>query len=449
MARRLPPRGVKIPTKLRFVSLAWAGLAFTLVAAAGCSGAGVDANCGAQAQSPTLALPLRIALADHTGDSATDAAIRAAQRAVRERPDVVKLERLATLFISKARSVGDPGFYRLAEACADAMPESADSRGAAMLIRGHVRHALHDFAAAEQIARELVAERGMFLDLGLLGDVLLDRGDFDEARDVYQRMLDLKPCLQSYARAAQVRWLMGDLDGSRELLDMAAGAGSRRAPEPVAWVLARRAALELQANDPQTAARFAERALDWVPDYPAALAWRGRAALAMSELDSAVSDLRAAAQQSPLPEHQWALAEAMRAAGDMDGAHAVEQRLTAAGEREDPRTFALWLASTDGEPVRALTVAQTELAIRADCYTLDVLALARYRVGNLIGARDAMQQALAIGVRDARVSLHAALIAAATGEVEQARKHVDLANARLAALLPSEQQALARVAEQL
>ncbi len=385
---------------------------------------------------------LRVALADPSGNAAAATAIRTAQAAVRERADIANLERLAAQFINRARTSGDPGYYKQAEACADVLTTVAGGTLPGALLRGHVRHALHDFAAAERIARDLVAKRGMPLDLGLLGDVLLDRGQLDEAKSVYQRMLDLRPGLQSYARAAQIRWMAGDHAGCRELLQLAARAGSRRDPESLAWVLARAATLELQANDPTQAAHFADEALALLSDLPAARLARGRTALANDAPKEAVDHLAAAAAAFPLPEHLWAHADALRAAGRETEAAQVEAELLRSGEAEDPRTFALWLATHTRDPGRALRLAEAEHRLRQDAYTLDVLALARLGIGDVTGARAAITQALACGVRDARIEVHAALIAAALGDVEAARRHRAAAEAGRAALLPSERSLL-------
>ena len=418
--------------------------ALCLLVACGDRRRGEDKTAAAPAGGVPTSLALRVALAPHPGEGAGDDSLRVAQNAVRERADLPRLERLATLFIGKARTSGDPGFYKQAEACADAMPFAADGSGhAANLVRGHVRHALHDFVAAERIARELVAARGLFLDHGLLGDVLLDRGQLEEARSVYQRMLDLKPCLQRYARAAQVRWMVGDLAGCRELLGLAASAGSKRDPESMAWVLARRAVLELQANDVIAAKQCADQALGLVPGYPAALVARGRAAMAAGKHGDAAIDLAAAAAAYPLPEYLWAHADALTAAGRAELAEGVRVELQRTGEREDPRTFVVWLATVGREPAMALRLAEAELALRHDAHTLDALAIARWRCGDVLGAAQAIERALADGVHDARLFLHAALIAHAAGDVAAAMRHADAARAQAAALLPSELTALA------
>jgi tetratricopeptide (TPR) repeat protein len=410
-----------------------------LLAVAGWLGACSEAPVERLAAAPAAPTELRIALQPVPGDGELEQQLRRAQDAVRERLDVPRLERLATLFLAKARGGGDPGYYTTAEACAAVMAGQPHGEHPALLLRGHVRHALHDFATAETIARRLVGERGLFLDFGLLGDVLLDRGQLDAAREAYQRMLELKPCLQSYARAAHLRWLIGDLAGSRELLGLAATAGSRRDPESLAWVLARRAFLELQAGDLATAARDADAALVQVADHPQARAMRGRIALAAGDPRTAIEHLNKAVTGQPLPEYLWALADALHTAGSHADATAIEAELLRTGEREDPRTFAAWLATTDREPTLALRLANAEFAQRQDAHTLAVLAIARLRTGDLVGADEVMQRALAVGVVDARLRLQAALVASRTGTRQRVLEHLDAADRGRTALLPSEQ----------
>jgi tetratricopeptide (TPR) repeat protein len=424
-------------------ALAAALFAF-LTGVGACRGESVAArDASATLRSGTAAEPLRIALVSHEGDKGIDADIRAAQAKVAERVDMARLERLATLFIGKARSSGDPGFYTQAEACSAAMAGLPEGAHAALLVRGHVRHALHDFAAAEGIARQLVQQRGLFLDLGLLGDVLLDLGRTDEARTVYQRMLDLRPCLQSYARAAQLRWLGGDHAGCRELLGLAASAGSNRDPESLAWVRARQAQLELQANDIAAARQFADAALALLPELPAACLTAGRVALAERNVAAALPHLAAASSAYPLPEHLWAQADALRAAGDVAAAERVEAEMLQTGEREDPRTFALWLATVRRDPQTALRLAQAEYRQRQDLYTADALAVAQLMVGDVAAAAALLDPVLTAGPRDARLSLHGAMLAEARGDRAAMQPFLAAAESGRAALLPSEQSLLA------
>ena len=152
-----------------------------------------------------------------------DRKIQTAQRRVKQASDPRPfLEQLGWLYVTKARTSHDQGFYKLAEQCALTL-EAADSKSpAALLLRGHVLISFHRFAEAEAIARELVAQRTLPFDYGLLGDALVEQGRLAEAVSAYQRMVDLRPDLQSYSRVAYMRWLKGDLDGAIEVARLAA-----------------------------------------------------------------------------------------------------------------------------------------------------------------------------------------------------------------------------------
>ena len=60
---------------------------------------------------------------------------------------------------------------------------------------------------------------------------------------------------------------------------------------------------------------MADASLRTVPDYAAALLARGRIQLAQKKPVEAVETLTRAARLNPLPEYQWALADALRLAG--------------------------------------------------------------------------------------------------------------------------------------
>src|SRR5688500_5397633 len=193
--------------------------------------------------------PCAIALAPHVGTDHLDQRIIHFQHEARRAPEpVVYLERLGWTFVAKARVSFDPGFYKLAEQAALCIASKAPSSPEALLLRGHVLHHLHRFRDAEGLARQLVAQRGLSYDYGLLGDALMEQGKLTQAIEAYQKMMDQKPSPQAYSRAAHVRWLTGDLLGAIEMMQMATGAGGSRNAEAAAWAHVRLALYELQAG---------------------------------------------------------------------------------------------------------------------------------------------------------------------------------------------------------
>jgi tetratricopeptide (TPR) repeat protein len=386
--------------------------------------------------------PLALVLAPHEGALRIDADIRQRQDQARNGANTDSaLERLGWLFVTKARETFDPGFYKLAEQCALALetkrPHSAD----ALLLRGHALQSQHRFTEAEAIARELVKQRGLAFDHGLLGDVLVDLGCVEEAARAYQTMLDLRPDPHGYARAAHIRWLKGDVMGAVELMRMAARGVPANDAESTAWMHTQLARYAWQAQLGNEAERSLAAALEVRSTYPPALLLQGRMLIAANKASDAIEPLGAAAMRNPLPEYFWVLSEALRATGRESEARDIEAKL-ARSAGSDPRTTSLYLA-TRGEQTRfALSLAQKELGERGDIFTHDAVAWALAANGRYDDAREHMAQALAQGTRDPRLVFHAAVIAARSGQREEARELASRLKSLTAPLLPSERRQL-------
>ena len=371
--------------------------------------------------------------------AAGDHDIATLQDDLRERRAAARAaEHLGYRFVARARTSNDPGDYAVAEQAAACLESMQPNEPAALLLRGHVLHQMHRFSEAEAIARRLVAVREFALDFGLLGDVLMEQGRVAEAAEAYQKMIDLKPFYQSYTRAAHLRWLRGDLGGAIDMMRAAVKAASPRDPESIAWAYSRLAVYELQRGRLADAGQMADASLRTVPDYAAALLARGRIQLAQKKPVDAVETLTRAARLNPLPEYQWALADALRLLGRTDEAAALESQLVREGVTANPRTLALYLSTRRQGGRMAVDLARRELEKRADIFTLDALAWALASSGQLREASTLMARALAEGTEDGRLFVHAAVIAAADGRPADAARWAEKARRLSFTLLPSE-----------
>lgn len=378
----------------------------------------------------------RLVLAPLTGDKAIDREIEQQQSVVlRDATSGRGLERLGWLFVKKARTSFDAGFYRLAEQCAACL-EARDSKGPeTLLLRAHALQSLHHFREAESAARELVNLRQLPFDYGVLGDILIDQGKVREGAAAYQKMVDLRPDLQSYARAAHVRWLTGDLKGAIELMHLATSASSPNNPEAGAWAFTRLALYQLQRGAINQALQSCDAALSLENEYAPAMLARGRTLLAMNRGNDAVVELQRAAKLNPLPEYQWTLADALNLTGDRDQAAKIESQLANAST-EDPRTLSLYLATRHHDVERAVALAQQELTNRGDIFTHDALAWALAAAGRTTEAQQHINKALSERTSDPRLYLHAGIIA--TLNNRPAKRFLDQAAATQQMLLPSE-----------
>jgi tetratricopeptide (TPR) repeat protein len=409
---------------------------------------GCRSNSAGRAEVASLD-PCAIALAPHNGNDRSgstriDQEIAHYQQAARRAAEPkAHFEQLGWKFVEKARLSYDPGYYKIADQCAACIESRHPQSAEAMLLRGHVLHNLHRFKEAEEIARLLVSRRGLPYDYGLLGDVLMEQGKLSESIVAYQRMMDMKPGPQAYNRASHVRWLQGDLEGARVLLELAAQAAGQGDPESAAWAYTRLSLIELQSGSRKRAIQSCDAAMTLQPDYAPGLLACGRVLMAEGRASAAIPILERAAKLSPLPEYQWTLAEVLRVSGRE--AAEVESQLVSRGESDDPRTLSLYLATRGQEVEKALRLAQAELKARNDVYTIDAGAWALAAAGRHDEAYDTMQRALVEGTKDARIYFHAAVIAAKAGRPDEARTRFKQAHALRHMLLPSEREQLRRL----
>lgn len=371
----------------------------------------------------------RIALAPAGGARAVDTVLTRLQQGVRRQP--AKLDGwilLGRAWVRKARETSEPGYYRNAAACAAVALHLEPDNTLALNLRGLVLLNEHQFVEAQQLA-EAILKRSDFdpLALGTLSDAQLELGHIDAAEETVQRMLSLKPGLPAYARASYLYFLRGQSGAAKEAIRLAIDASSvaRSDPEPRAWALTQAANLFLHEGDYRGADAGYEMALRTLPDYPAALVGRGQVALAEARYRDAAGCFEDAHKQNPLAETARLLGEARTLAGDPKGAAEAFEALLRHGPRTDPRAVALYLASINSDLKRANELISRERRGRNDVHTQDIYAFVLFRSGRLDEARAAIDQVLAIGVKDARMLYHAAEIHAVTGDPSGARALVD------------------------
>ncbi|MEW6125466.1 MAG: tetratricopeptide repeat protein [Acidobacteriota bacterium] len=404
---------------------------------------------------PNTSEKLATILAPHEGTTAIDEKIIRLQQILRqptphnESEPVRNIEKLGWAFIEKARQSFDMGYYKLAETCALYIEAKQPDNPDALLLRGHALNSLHRFREAESLARNLTARRELHFDFALLGDALMEQGKLDEAIPAYQKMMDLKPSPEAYSRAAHVRWLRGDLDGAIDMMALAAQSSVQGNPEAAAWAHTRLALYELQAGDTKLALAAGLRALAFKEDFAPAYLAKGRALLNAGKLSEAIESLKRATGLNPLPEYQWTLADALRSANRAQEAEVIETALCEQGATNDPRTFALFLATRNLQSDKALALAQAELKERRDVFTLDALAWSFANAGRWEEAHRLMRRAIAQGTKDARLFFHAGVISATLGEHRAARRWFHQAQKIKQMLLPSEQKRLEASLSQL
>ena len=360
--------------------------------------------------------------------ASTQTRIAALQRAVDRNPEDVQARvLLASALLGSVREGGDPGAYNRADEALEEALEQDPSNAAAYTERAILRLGRHDFRGGlidGRRARELAP--GLVRPLGVLVDAYVELGRYQEAERTLQKMVDLKPNLDSYARVSYFRELRGDLDGASVALALAASAGGE-GPENVAFVQSLLGNIELaQGRSPQALRAF-RSALVKVPKYAPAEAGLARVDIAAGRLEGAITRLRAVVEDQPKQEYVVLLGETQMAEGRIDEGRRtlakvrVERKLLqAAGENTD--TEAALFEADHGDRRLAVRLGRAAWASAPSVRSADALGWALTRAGQARqGARYA-QNALRLGSREASFLFHAGMNAKALGSRSEAQR---------------------------
>jgi tetratricopeptide (TPR) repeat protein len=365
---------------------------------------------------------------------ATDREIERLQRKINVLPnDAPSYALLGHAYLQKARETGDPGYYARAEAALqrslELQPESFEGLSG-MGVLALARHQFRDALDWGERAREINPVSPSAF--GIIADARIELGDYDEAVAAIQRMVDLRPDLNSYARVAYGRELHGDIDGAISAMSGAVNAGDPRS-EATAWTRVQLGNLYFNKGDIAAAERqYQQAARDW-PDYPPGLAGIARVRAAQGDFDRAIALYQQAIAAMPVPEYVIALGNVYRAMGrtedaaHQDGLVAAMGRLLQAGGVDVDLEMALFDIDNDRDQPQALATLREQYERRPSIHAADALAWALYKSGRFQEADQMMAHALRLGTQDALMFFHLGMIARANGDVDRARTNLERA----------------------
>jgi tetratricopeptide (TPR) repeat protein len=339
---------------------------------------------------------------------------------------------LALALSRRARETSDVKFYTKAEEALqkslEVSPDNFDGE------RIHVWLLLgkHEFAAALEAAKKLNLKMPDDVMLyGFLTDANVELGNYKDAETAAQWMLDLKPGnIPGLTRAAYLRELFGDIEGSLDLMNMAYQSTPPGEVEDGAWIVTQMAHLDLAIGKIDESEKLSQQALLMFPGYHYALGNLAKVRIQQKRYDEAVELLKQRYQAAPHAENLYDLAQALQLAGKTDDANKAfaefEQKSLLETNRGDNSNHELifYYADYARQPAKALEVAQREIARRHDVFTLDSYAWALYQNGQYAEARKQIDAALAVGVRDAKLFRHAGEIALKSGDKSAAENYL-------------------------
>jgi tetratricopeptide (TPR) repeat protein len=376
---------------------------------------------------PTAALAVFAQTRVYASDpklSPAERSIAQANRLIEKKPkDFEAYNALALALSRRARETSDVKYYdRAEEALKQSFAISPDNfdgaRTRVWLLLGK-----HEFPSALEEAKKL--NRRMPDDImtyGFLTDANIELGNYKEAEAAAQMMLDLRAGnMPGLTRAAYLRELFGDVEGSLQLMNMALQSTAPGEVEDAAWILTQMAHLELSVANLSDAERNLQKALALFPGYHYALGNLAKVRIQQARYEDAVALLQQRYAAAPHAENLFDLAEALQLAGRTVEAKKAfaefEQKSLAETNRKDNsnRELVFYYADYAHAPAQALQVAKREFAWRHDVFTLDCYAWALHVNGQDEQARKQIQAALSVGIRDPKLMRHADEIAPAMG----------------------------------
>jgi len=270
-------------------------------------------------------LSLSIAALTQTGTSAesdslspAQRSIAVAQKAIDKSPkDYEAYNALALALSRRAREVSDPRFYDQAEAALQKSFVIAPGNFDGLHTHVWLLLGKHEFAAALEEAKKLNARMpDDVMTYGFLADANVELGNYEDAETGVDWMLKLRPAnLPGLTRAAYLRELYGNIEGSLELMQMAFDSTQPSETEDAAWILTQMAHLKLSQGKTADAEKLVNEALAMFPGYHYALGNLAKVRIQQHRYAEAVTLLQQRYQSAPHAENLFDLAEALQLSG--------------------------------------------------------------------------------------------------------------------------------------
>ncbi len=332
-------------------------------------------------------------------------------------------------YLQKARIEAAPSFYDAAEDAIEAsFAAQPQDNFSATTARAILAGSRHDFHGQVRWGRRAVAINPANSQAhGIVGDGYLELGQEDRAFAAYQRSIDLKPDLSSFARLSAAAQTIGDTDGAIQAMRRALSfAGTSK--ENAAWAHWQLGELFIGAQRLDTAQEHLDQALTLAPDLNSAVESTVHLAAARGDIAGAIAIMEPLVADHPLPGYYNFLGELYLLDGRQDAArNAFRQAddLFASYEQHDVRPdvdFVIFWADRGIHLDRALRVARKLYSERTSAAAWDAMAWALYAGGRYGRALTYAREAIDRSAGDAGYHFHAGMISRALGDKATARE---------------------------
>jgi tetratricopeptide (TPR) repeat protein len=321
---------------------------------------------------------------------------------------------LADALLRQARATNDGRPANRAASVVAAVLKDDPGQYEALRLLGAIDLSRHRFRDALDIARRARNLRPSDAwNYGVMGDALVELGEYDAAFDAFNTMASMRPGADAYARISYARELRGDLAGALDVMQLAESSTDPHDAEAKAWYTAHTGELYLKLGRLVEAERAFRQAAFFYPNYPHAVVGLGKVRAARGEEDAALAIYRDQFARTPTLDLAARIGDIFAARGrteDSERYYQLAEDLAGPPVAQTEANLAMFLADHNRRLDEAVMIAQTVAAARHDILTDDALALALFKAGRVEEAFAASQRALRTGTRDERILAHAAAI---------------------------------------
>ncbi len=359
--------------------------------------------------------------------NAETAEVRNALDIIEKMPDAaLGYNRLAVAYIRTARETGDFSLNSKAETAVKRALQIDENSFEAQKINASLLLTFHRFDEALEVGTELQQKypTDSFF-YGVLTDANVELGNYEQAVENVQKMVDLRPDMSSYSRVSHVRSLHGDSEGAIEAMTTAAKIADPADKEAQAWCLVRLGEEYFKIGNYEKAEKQFDEALKIFPKYYLALAAKGKIIAAKGDFANAVNYYQSAAQKIPLTETAIQLGNLYAKSGYPENAekqYELAELIEKNFGNTDQRRLALLWADRDLKLVEALEIAKKEHELRKDIFTADIYAWCLFKNGNFQEAKAASDEAMRLNTKEAQFFYHAGMIESELGNQKKAKE---------------------------
>ncbi len=322
--------------------------------------------------------------------------------------------------MKKSRETGEFALTLEAGEAVKRALEIAPNDVAARKLEASLFLANHGFAEAIEASKKLIAEFPSDpFAYGVLSDAYVETGDYKQAIDAAQTMVDIRPSTTSYLRVGQLRSLHGDHKGALAMFNEATRISDPDDKETRAWCLVQLGDELWKYGKYAEAEKAYDESLQIFPNYFLANVSKARVRASVGDLAEAERISLEVLNRVPNAQALKLLGDIAATQGDDARAEQLRDKFEALeiklGDAADHNGYGFFLAD-HGKLEQATVLAQDEYTKEPNIKSAHLLAWCHFKNGNLADAEKLIREAMRLKTNDARMMFHAGMIAKAAGK---------------------------------